>query len=375
MAMDTRRRFSLFVSFLALGLTAPVGCSSTKVATTAPVSGASAASSQAQPTPDPLPANKGVVTTLAGSTAGFADGTGAQAEFNHPFGVAVDSSGSVYVADVGNNCIRKISPAGVVTTLAGGTKGFADGTGSAAEFSQPYGVAVDSSGNVYVADTGNNRIRKISPLGVVTTVAGSGSGASDGVGTAATFNQPHGIAVDASGNLYVADTNNCRIRKITPAGVVTTLAGSTQGFADGTGSAAQFSLPAAIAVGVSGILYIGDDFNNRIREVSPAGIVTTLAGEYEGYANGTGSDAEFDRPQGVAVDGAGNVFVADIDNNTIRIVTPDGGVTTLAGDGMNGEVDGTGSAAEFSGPSGVAVDASGSLYVCDFYGDRVRKLQ
>ena len=375
--MDTRKRSLPLTVLLGFSAMLAAGCPlARKSATGAGSSSAgSPVSSPGGATPDPLPANAGVVTTLAGGTTGFADGTGAAAEFNHPFGVAVDGSGSVYVADVGNDRIREISPAGVVTTLAGSTMGFVDGTGAAAEFNHPYGVAVDSSGVVYVADTGNDRIRKISPAGVVTTLAGGAEGFADGTGSAAEFDHPYGVAVDANGEVYVADTSNNRIRKISPTGVVSTLAGSTLGFADGTGSAAQFWLPRSIAVDSGGNLYVGDCYNNRIRRVSPAGAVTTLAGEYPGYADGMGDFAAFDHPLGVAIDGEGNLFVADSENNTVRIVTPDGNVTTLAGDGTAGLVDGTGKTAEFAGPSGVAVGASESVYVSDFYGDRIRKIQ
>jgi hypothetical protein len=299
----------------------------------------------------------GVVTTLAGSgTAGFADGTGAAAKFNKPFGVAVDGAGTVYVADQVNHRIRKVTPAGVVTTLAGsGAQNFADGTGTAAQFSNPAGVAVDGAGTVYVADGSNNRIRKITPAGVVTTLAGSGTaGSANGTGTAAQFNYPAGVALDGSGTVYVGDYNSHRIRKITPAGVVTTLAGSgTAGFADATGTAAQFNGPAAVAVDGAGNVYVGDELNHRIRKVTPAGVVTTLAGSGNGvgtggFADGTGTAAKFSNPAGVAVDGSGTVYAADARNQRIRKITPTGAATTFAGTGTQGFAD-TGSVT--SGPT------------------------
>ena len=212
------------------------------------------------------------------------------------------------------------SNAWMVTTLAGsGTAGSADGTGTAAQFSGPRGVAVDSSGNVYVADTLNNRIRKITPEGVVSTLAGTATpGHVDTRGTEAKFNFPERVAVDSSGNVYVADTNNHRIRKITPEGEVTTLAGSTRGFADGAGTKAWFDEPIGVAVDSSGNVYVADSYNHRIRKITPAGVATTLAGSTADSADGTGTAAKFHSPIGVAVDSSGNVHVADSNNHRIR---------------------------------------------------------
>ena len=321
----------------------------------------------------------GVVTTLAGKRSG-ADGTGAEASFDGPRGVATDAGGNVYVADALNYTIRKITPAGVVTTLAGTARkgGSADGTGAAARFNAPVGVATDAFGNVYVADISNHTIRKITPAGVVTTLAGTAgtSGSADGTGAAARFNAPFGVATDVNGNVYVADQSNSTIRKITPAGVVTTLAGTagTRGSADGTGAAAMFDNPESVATDVSGNVYVADQSNSTIRKITPAGVVTTLAGKRFG-ADGTGAEASFDAPRGVATDAGGNVFVADWYNHTIRKITKEGVVTTLAGTaGTRGSADGTGAAARFYLPYGVATDASGNVYVGDRSNNTIRKI-
>ena len=217
--------------------------------------------------------NAAVLTVTATALAGF----------NIPTGVAVDSAGNVYVADQGNHTIRKITPAGVVSTLAGlaGSAGSTDGTGSAARFFQPLGVAVDAAGNVYVADTNNQTIRKITPAGVVSTLAGlaNSQGSTDGTGSAARFFAPTSVAVDAVGDVYVADDSNHTIRKITPAGVVSTLAGlaGSAGFADGTGSAARFNNPSGVTVDAAGNAYVADSDNSAIRKITPAGVVTTFA--------------------------------------------------------------------------------------------------
>jgi streptogramin lyase len=267
------------------------------------------------------------VTTLAGESLGSADGTGSAAQFNNPFGVAVDSSGNVYVADKGNYTIRRVTPDGVVTTLAGlaGNSGSVDGANSAARFRSPSGVAVDGAGNIYVADSSDSTIRQVTPAGVVTTLAGLAGrdGNTDGTGGEARFNGPTGVAVDSAGNVYVADYYNYSIRKVTSGGMVSTLAGlaGSIGSADGTGSMARFNRPTGVAVDSGGNVYVADTLNQTIRRVTPGGMVTTLAGRgagIAGSADGTGSAAGFDSPTGVAVDSAGNVYVADFHNYTIR---------------------------------------------------------
>jgi uncharacterized repeat protein (TIGR01451 family) len=328
----------------------------------------------------------GVVTTLAGLAGedGSTDGTGSDARFSYLSGIAVDSAANVYVTDF-SNTIRKITPAGVVTTLAGtpGVYGSADGTGSAAQFWQPWGIAVNSAGNVYVADQGNSTIRKITPAGVVTTIAGAAGvfGSADGSGSAARFNAPAAVAVDSAGNLYVADTGNQTIRKITSAGMVTTLAGTAgiAGSTDGTGAAARFYMPYALTVAGT-TLYVADTFNTTIRKITSAGVVTTFAGTAGafGNVNGTGSAARFNNPYGVAATSTGTIYVADARNMEIRKITPARAVTTFAGSattdgGGIGSSDGTGRTARFNYPNGVAV-AGTTVYVADTYNSTIRKV-
>jgi gliding motility-associated-like protein len=474
----------------------------------------------------------GVVTTLAGSgIAGRFDGTGTSALFNGPFGIAVDASGNIYVADSYNSLIRKITFAGVVSTFAGGTTfGHADGTGRAASFHDPIGLTIDANGNLYVADTQNNSIRKITPMGVVSTVSvnngpgsvngdpasatfntpyavavdadgnlyagdtnnnlvrkiiangytidkqlppgltfdpatgkitgtpttpspltvytvtaynaggsnsttltievkdnavpnapdadppiisyetpktyninqtitplvptssgspvpveefgqtltlsGSGdNGSSNGDALTSSFSNPSGVAVDAAGNTYVADSDNNIIRKISPTGVTTTFAGSgSPGFADGNGAVASFQGPGGIVIDAFGNLYVADSKNHRIRKITPAGDVSTLAGKFTGAGDGTGTAASFNTPQGIAIDAAGNLYVADTFNNLIRKISPAGDVITLAGSGSPGNANGTGTAASFNSPQNLTVDAAGNVYVTDLGNNVIRKI-
>ena len=312
---------------------------------------------------------------LAGNgIQGNINGTGTGASFYQPTGLAVDANGNVYVADFRNNMVREISPAGVVTTLAGsGLQGSVNGIGNAASFYQPTGVAVDASGNVYVAENGNDLIREVSQNGTVTTFAGTGaSGSLNATRTASSFNFPQGVAIDVNGNIYVADYGNNLIREISPAGVTTTLAGNgNQGAADSTGVAASFNEPTAIAVDASFNVYVADFGNNLIRKISPSGAVSTLAGSgAQGSADGSGTAASFKSPTGVAVDGAGNVYVADWGNNLVRIVSPAGVVSTLSS-----TTGGKSTKLAFNGPYGIAVDAPGNIYIADYGDSEILKIK
>lgn len=240
----------------------------------------------------------------------------------------MDKNGNVIVADRYNNAIRKVDPNGILTTIAGqATADYLDGTGTNAKFKNPCGVAVDSNNNIYVADTYNYRIRKITPEGVVTTLAGSGTNTfADGTGTAASFNQPYGLAVDRNNNVFVADFGG-RIRKITPEGVVTTFAGGMTGtYTDGTGTAASIGYITSITIDSNNNIFFTENANSSgssIRMITPQGVVTTIAGSVlskGGYADGTGSSAKFDFPFGIAVDANNNIIVADNFNHRIRMI-------------------------------------------------------
>ncbi len=340
------------------------------------------------------------ITTLAGmaGASGSTDGSNGAALFNHPLGIAVDAKTNVYVADMYNNVIRKLALAGtnwVSSTIAGlaGNPGSADGSYTNARFNGPYGVAVDSGGNVYVADTGSSTIRKLALAGtnwVSSTIAGlAGSpGSADGNNSSARFRYPRGLVVDGSGNIYVADEGNSIIREITPSGAnwtVNTIAGlaGNGGSTDGNNNNAKFNEPSGITVDASGNVYVTDMLSCTIRKLVPTGgnwVVSTIAGQASksGSADGIGSAARFNSPTGVAVDSGGNVFVADEANNTIRRLTPAGTnytvftVAGLAGNGNAGDIDGFGSAVRFNGPYGIAVDSCTNVYVADSINNTIR---
>lgn len=327
--------------------------------------------------------------TFAGSgNAGVGNAMGEDAAFSQPSGMTMDALGNLYVISVAANTVQKITPAGVVTTLAGsGAAGYVDGSGTAAQFNflntvniDFSGIAVDSAGNVYVADSGNNMIRKISSAGVVTTLAGQlTAGYLNATGAAAQFKAPQGVAVDSLGNVYVADSGNSVIRMITAAGVVTTLAGSGAiGIVDGTGTAAQFVWPQGMAMDASNNLYVAEGGSPAaIRKITtPGAVVTTLAGSGSGYLDEIGSAAKFKQPEAVAVDASGNVYVSEFGNTTIRVVSPAGGVSTIAGPfgATASSLDGPVTNASLYWPQGLAVDAAGNVYVADTGNNRIRKI-
>ncbi len=296
--------------------------------------------------------------------------------------MAVDSQGDIYLVELLGNRVRRITPDGTVSTLAGtGAPGYADGPGSTAQFSGPESLDVDDQGNVYVADSANHRIRVIGPDGTVSTLAGVGeAGYRDGPATQAQFHYPTGVAVDTAGVVYVADLGNNRIRAISPDGTVTTLAGSGErGFKDGPPDQAEFDGPYRITVDVGGNVYVADAIvaerrgNHAIRRIAPDGTVTTLAGTGRpGLADGAAAEAGFYFPKGVAVDEAGNVYVTDSSTERIRVLTPQGMVYTLAGSGTTGHADGAGPEAAFFWLSGMALDGAGRLYVTEAFSNRIR---
>jgi sugar lactone lactonase YvrE len=351
------------------------------------------------------------VTTLAGTgdagLAGDGDAPG-RARLSRPAGLAVDAAGNLYVADAGNNRIRRILRRGAITTVAGGGPtgylqgGFAGDGGPAteAELNAPSAVAVGPTGDLFVADARNNRVRLISADGTITTLAGNGTEGFRGDGgpaTEAELDFPAGLAVDRAGNLYIADTNNHRVRKVTPDRTITTVAGSgptgyLQGGLAGDGrpaTAARLARPFGLAVDSAGGLYIADGFNNRVRRVTPDGTITTVAGSGPtGYLQGglagdggPATAARLNAPRAVALDAAGNLYVADALNHRIRRVGPDGIIHTIAGSGPTGYLRGSfagdggpPSGARLAFPAGLALDLGGILYIADEENHRIRAI-
>jgi sugar lactone lactonase YvrE len=308
---------------------------------------------------EPVDNSIATVSSFVGNpVAGPVDGTGTLAYFNRPIGMAFDASGVLYVADSENGKIRKVTSAGVVTTFAGsGDKSSADGSAQYATFNAPYGVAVDASGNCYVSES--THIRKITPAGLVSTLINNN------------LSRPGNLAIDASGNLYVSDYALNKIFKISPTGVMTTFAGGA-----GSGATALVNLnsPGGLAFDASGNLYVSDSGNNMIRKITQAGVVTTFAGTgFIGSANGPGASATFNFPEGIAIDAAGNIYVADKFNRLIRMISPAGIVSTLAGTGAAGSVNGYGDVATFFQPLQIAIDKQGVLYITDTT-DQIRKI-
>jgi sugar lactone lactonase YvrE len=332
----------------------------------------------------------GVITTVAGNgTPGYSGDAGPAtgAEFNYPIGVAFDASGNLYIADAANNRVCKVDRAGVITTLAGnGTPGYSGDAGPAiwAELNYPMGLTLDASGNLYIADAENNCIRKVDRTGVITTVAGNGTQGYSGNGPAvdAELNQPTGVAVDRAGNLYIVDNQNFCIRKVDTRGMITSDAGTgTQDYSGDGGPAVDAGLncPAGVAVDRAGNLYIADARNNRIRKVDANGMITTVAGNgRQGYGGdgGPATSAELNYPAGMAFDADGNLYIADNGNNRIRKVDTSGLITTVAGNGTQGYSGDGGPAtgAELNYPAGIALDASGNLYIADIKNNRIRKV-
>jgi len=322
-----------------------------------------------------------IVSTIAGNgTEGNVDAAiGINAEFDYPNGVAVDTLGNIYVAQTGNpvggnNTIRLITPAGVVSTLAGSSAGYLNGMGTNAQFANPWGIALSPQGNIFVADFLYSHIREVTVAGAVTNYAGFSPGYQNGTTAAAQFQHPTGVAVDALGNVYVADDYNNAVRMITPAGMVSTLAGGTAGSANGIGTNAKFNSILGITCDSSGTVYVTDNLNAMIRQITPAEVVSTFAGGIQGYKDDSiSTNARFAGPTGITIDKHGNVYVSD-QGSCIRKITASGIVTTIAGNATQGYADGPGATAQFSNPFGLAVDSQGNVYVADRGNQRIRKI-
>ncbi len=329
-----------------------------------------------------------IISTFAGGASeevAGPEGQGASANIFTPTGVAVDAAGIIYIADFSGHRILRVER-GVITTFTGmGTEGFSGDGGSAklARLSFPSGVAVDAKGAVYIADTGNHRVRRVGPDGRITTLAGIGSfgfRGDGGLAVQASLNSPLGVAVDAKGTVFIADTGNHRVRCVRTNGLITTVAGiGCLGLVGDGGPATQaaLSLPMGVAVDARGTLYISDRFNQRIRRVGPDGVITTFAGGGVSSDGGPATQAGLRGPCGVAVDPAGNVYIADQHNERVRQVGVDGIITTIAGNGTFGLSGDGGQAtqASLNSPAGVAVGADGTIYIADRLNHRIRRVE
>jgi len=329
-------------------------------------------------------APNGQTTLLAGTVgvAGYQDGTGSSVKFSNPIGMTMGPDGNIYVADQGAARIRKVTPAGLVTTFAGtGVAGAQNGNAiGQATFNAPWGLCFDNNGNMYVADYFNNMIRKITPAGIVSTYAGNGTAgfanAVAGAQLTAQFNHPTGVVADALGNVYVADFGNEMIRKIALDGTVSVFAGqAAYGYADGQGALAKFWGPETVDFDPQGNMIVADKWNNMIRKITPNGTVSTLAGQQTaGYVNATGISAKFNNPSAATVDPAGNIYVTDYNNNCVRKISSTVAVTTISGTTAAGSANGAGTAATFNNPYVIAIDGSGNLYIGDYLNQVVRKV-
>jgi len=331
-----------------------------------------------------------IVSTYAGTgTAGLVNGNISTSQFNHSFGICKDKFGDFFVADYGNNCIRKITASGTVSTYAGTQNtGYKNGFGDTALFNQPSGVCVDDSGNVYVADFGNQRIRKINTSRIVSTVAGSGvAGYNDAIGVLAQFNYPRGICVDKNYNLYIGDSWNHRIRKIAANGTVTTYAGggstigvqSVGAYLDAADTSARFYTPCGVALDTSGNVFVADAYTHRIRKIDTSRIVSTVIGSgpigqgQGGYANGAALSSRLNVPTELFVDSSGNIYIGDTFNNRVRKLNKSSGtVITIGGDGTAGFANGMDTLAIFNYPRGVTAYTDGRAYVVDHNNNRIR---
>ena len=324
------------------------------------------------------------VLTLAGQPQmpGATNGLGTNACFNEPAGIVVGANGALYVADSANHAIRTVAPSGLATTFAGqpGVPGSQNGTGTNAQFNYPSGLAFDLSGNLLVGDTGNATVRKITPAGVVSTLAGVAGqpGYLDGAAGAAQFGSPLGLAVATNGNVYIVDSGNHVIRVLNN-GVVSTLAGNPLiwGSADGQGTNALFNAPCGIALDSHGNLWVSDTDNDTIRKVTPGGLVSTYAGlaGRDGTNDGPAATARFCRPAELAFDPQGNLLVADSFNHTLRKISPNGMVSTISGaPGISGSTDGLNRQGRYFNPYGLAFNTNGLLFVADSYNELVRQV-